>query len=1602
MLALSIAVGGFVSNKILEKAGRWAQPEPPRPPGEPQLQRERPFEYRSILDSLDSAQFRRDVEALASIGSRVAGYEGCEAAAQYVVKRFREIGLQEVGTSKFSVATPLDQGAMLNVGDVRVPIYALWPNAARTNTLPPGGVSGPVIYAATGELKYFDGREMDGAIVLLDFNCGKQWLNAFLLNAAAVVFVEPVTTLSGEADNKVVDIPLHLPRFWLRRQDAGQVLASVRGEQQVRGRLIARTDWLARETANVFGLIPGRDPDLHREYVVVTAYYDSMSVVPQLAPGAGQTAGTAALLQMAQVFQKNPPARSVVFLATSAHHQCLQGAREAIFDDTVYRVAAMVNPHVRSLYELRRRRKELRDEHLQLQTQEPSPAQRAGMKRVQSEIVRVEQELQRQQQAAVTEGYVRTLRPRMVLCLDISSGDDQVGIFHKADLINQDDTNGLLKRRFAILSRRFEEYAEDIAREFPDLSGLFFDGVDPKRGRTAAELFAGRTALDSEVFIINGLYGVTLATAYDARAFVDTPLDTIEQVGPKLFANGFRQTRLVSCLAASALNDPELPDLPDLDDHYRTLVGSVKEFDPSSGFLPKDPVPGSIVTLTLNPATLKGVRGTVCEIADIRGEFEMRGLPANAAVTPGKTYPIQAYAVDPISGHISYAPDKAEGSSRGDSEVAMDAQDKRVRIIAFPCRAVDLFDIVDHRTFQLLTKLELLDARTDATPMKFGFATTTLVPAAIVFVQEDVRFKALLGLDIFGWRYVLLNMMPEETDDKAGPFVSAEDGDERLPTRESGWGYDAPESGRLTMTTLLAARDMYYLNDLRLRSLQESGISSDLLNMLQYDRAKNALRGAEQFKKERLFSNQIAGVRNALGYLSRAYPAVMSTANDVVKGIVFYMFLLLPFSYFMERLLFCFPDINRRIAGFFGIFVVTFALIAVVHPAFGLKKTLVVIPLGFIILSLSLLVIFIIGGRFEEEIRRLRKTTQVEHREDVGRMSAAAAAFSLGVSNMRRRKMRTILTSATLILFMFTVISFTSVQSSLRFNRINLGEQTPYRGMLLRTLAWKALQPYAFDELANAFKDEAVVLPRYWIGATMPEASAVEFWLRLTNPASPQVEWVVPTALGVSAEEAQTFLMPLGGGRPQRVGDMLVAGRWFTPQDLNVCILPANVASVLGITEDQVNQPDDAKPRIVASSLEWMVCGIVRDELFQMQDLDGEEFAPLDRKAAAQPGTETQTTAVLAGETLEAKPQKGVHVTAKQTILLPYQTVQNLGGQLFTVAMVFEKDSGFGVELVKDLILRAEVSVFVGVEGAEGELPQRWLYSSVGIPSVSGAANLVVPILIAIGIVLNTMLGSVYERTREISIYSSVGLAPVHIGVLFIAESLVYAVVGGVAGYMVGQLVTSVITWTQWLPGLTLNYSSMSAVMSSFIVMAVVVLSALYPAMKAAKMAVPDVHRRWKPQWPAGDLWEFDLPFTVGRDEALGQLVFLKEYFDGHEEGSVGVFSSTKTELLPLHHSAGDGAQLLMTVWLAPFDFGVTQKVTLQTMPISAEEVHSVLHFRIQRKSGDVSNWRRANIRFVNEIRKQCLIWRIVTPSQKETYQQTGMRLLGSASEVEV
>ena len=101
---------------------------------------------------------------------------------------------------------------------------------------------------------------------------------------------------------------------------------------------------LARVPAtNIAGYIPGSDPDLKQEYIVIGAHYDHVGYEHHndervIFPGADDNAsGTAVLIELAAYFASNPQlaGRTIVFVAFDAEESGLLGSERFISDKVI-------------------------------------------------------------------------------------------------------------------------------------------------------------------------------------------------------------------------------------------------------------------------------------------------------------------------------------------------------------------------------------------------------------------------------------------------------------------------------------------------------------------------------------------------------------------------------------------------------------------------------------------------------------------------------------------------------------------------------------------------------------------------------------------------------------------------------------------------------------------------------------------------------------------------------------------------------------------------------------------------------------------------------------------------------------------------------------------------------------------------------------------------------------------------------------------------------------------------------------------------------------------------------------------------------------------
>jgi len=285
------------------------------------------------------------------------------------------------------------------------------------------------------------------------------------------------------------------------------------------------------------------------------------------------------------------------------------------------------------------------------------------------------------------------------------------------------------------------------------------------------------------------------------------------------------------------------------------------------------------------------------------------------------------------------------------------------------------------------------------------------------------------------------------------------------------------------------------------------------------------------------------------------------------------------------------------------------------------------------------------------------------------------------------------------------------------------------------------------------------------------------------------------------------------------------------------------------------------------------------------------------------------------------------------------------------------------------------------------DMGETYLLTGIGHLRVTGLGAVLIPLVLGGLIIFATMLNSVAERGRDIFIFASLGLAPIHVAALFLVEAGIYAVLGGMGGYLLAQLGACLLGVLARL-GIgvqpDINYSSFTAVATMLIVMATVLISALYPALVASRAASPGSSDFRIPQ-PVGDRIELPFPFTVARRDIRGLLAFLASYLDLHSDAATGSFTTADAEM----REDGESFSITARIWLAPFDLGLGQRFTLTASPTDVPAIYAI-QIGLTLLSGQRANWRRANRPFLRALRLQFLVWRTLTPEAMDSYRALG------------
>jgi len=956
----------------------------------------------------------------------------------------------------------------------------------------------------------------------------------------------------------------------------------------------------------------------------------------------------------------------------------------------------------------------------------------------------------------------------------------------------------------------------------------------------------------------------------------------------------------------------------------------------------------------------------------------------------------QAFNIDAFTfddtGYVSYVKDNALASQsvfKNEARVTADfrlGNTKKTNLAIFRAVPVECYQRGNPKTLNSFAGFDYLRAdnmqqfssSNTSKDLASPAVTTFLAPDSVFYVglldgspdnPEIQSYRAfLLNSDLNNKNYITND--PKDTDTYGLGYLAADTPALLFPY------FDAAESMIRTNAKRMVLQEKYQMDDEQMQSTQK--MSMDLLK-----------EARETFENgDVVVASNLAG--RSLAAAMSNHPVIREKISNAIFGIIWYLLLLVPFAFFFEKLVFGFTDIRKQLLAIGVTFIAVFGLLYFFHPAIKMVNSPIMILLGFLICLLAVIITVMVTGKFKQIIATIRHKEGNIEGADINRGGVIGTAFMLGLNNMRRRKVRTGLTSLTLILITFVMICFTSINTSLQ-NKEYITGKSASNGIMRRDPQFIPLTPNELALWDQVYGLDYPTNQHYW----------------LTYVLNPQIGWKNPEVVidhafniggktetrraNASSVIGMDYREPAFSG----IDQYLIMGRWFPSLDPTpYIIISDNAATSLNITASDFE--NNNTPEVMIRNFPYIVIGVFDSERLQnLVGLDGKSILPYDLNTMQSLGRSSSGSTYVVPENIQRLRAYQVVITNDMTNFPMQINEQKIAVSCSVLFPDEEYTIGDGAaavtkpavtineqrKLVDEYLERVGDDSYYAIDGVS------YFGSRTRTKTVGGLLALLIPILIAAMTVFNTMRGSVYERKDEIYVYNAVGIAPNHIFFMFIAEACVYAVVGALSGYLLSQVVGSILTHFNLTAGLNMDYSSIETIYASLAIVAAVLISTIIPARAAAQLASPSDETSWSIPVAEGDTMSFHLPFTFTPVDRVAILSYFHRWLIANSEGSSGPFYSSAPVLDVIEQLDPDGNMesvpvVRATIWLKPFDLGVSQKLII-SLPTDEATHEYIANIEIERVGGSVAAWERTIMPFLKALRKQFLNWRAVTDADR-------------------
>ncbi len=805
------------------------------------------------------------------------------------------------------------------------------------------------------------------------------------------------------------------------------------------------------------------------------------------------------------------------------------------------------------------------------------------------------------------------------------------------------------------------------------------------------------------------------------------------------------------------------------------------------------------------------------------------------------------------------------------------------------------------------------------------------------------------------------------------------------PGREIvGPGYTGDDAGILRDTPLHMARSLASVNHRRL-TLQQQHHMADEQTEDYHEKALGFLERAENPLIPK--TESIRAARDSATYSMLNHPVLRSSLTEAVIGILYYLALLVPFVFFFEKLVFCHTDIRRQLASQVIIFLVVFVALNQLHPAFAIIRSSLMILLGFAVILIAGSMTLLFSEKFKENLEELSKHRGRVAAAEVNRVGVIGSAFMLGLNNMHRRKMRTWLTCGTLSLMTFAMISFTSVRTDIVNEEIAIG-RAPYQGVLLKKDLFQRFTDAEVFAIRSKYEHIFDVSPRKMSLGT-------QNWIDKRGN-NPELE-IIHDRDGHLRSQRFHSLIQMTHTDPLQTQLRVIAGhKWFTAEQVKgvagvppPIMIPDRMAENIGLRiEDVASAP---VPVQVNGRTFEVIAVFEAESLAAIRDMDNRDILPYDIENMARIHV-MEGGEVIADESAPRLPTDRIAIAPLRDLGIQIPNEKDASNVSIALSLL-HADPRSAREEIDVILEQTERPAYYGIGGMayRGQRTRK--------AGISGLIDLAIPLLIVALTVLNTMKGSVHERRSEIAVYNAVGIAPKYVFFMFMAEAMVYVVVGSLCGYLLSQGIGRLLIALDMTGGMNMTFTSLTTIYASMAVGATVLISTWFPARTAMEIAQPAEEAGWKIPEPQDSTITFDLPFTFNWRDRMAVLVFCQRFLDDHGEGGSGSFYCLLPKpILGQNENGDDAPGVETTVWLKPYDLGVSQRATI-TIPRDPDTGEFKAWMQLEILSGSRDAWVRLNHRYVAEMRRHFLHWRAVSEEDRQAMFEEAREQFTSAME---